>query len=229
MNFQEKMAAAKWYVLNQVQEAWFGKAPSQRKELEINSGLMIPAHVEIWRSNLIEGCEQGIMNLIDGAFHQLKEEGAWSVYEEHYDNLTDGRDVLYRVSVVESRFYELQEKYDPKDATSNDDAVETVQCAESSISQCERQFHFKNGILFRDHCGEVMTFKNENSLQYKLLRCAFSLPIGEQLDGATDDLDMSGRQIPDTARHLNEEIEKVFGISLFVHDYPNKWAKRIVE
>jgi len=229
MNFQEKMAAAKWYVLNEVQEAWFGKAPSQRKELVVGNGRTIPAHVEIWRSNLIEGCEQGIMNLIDGAFHQLKEEGAWSVYEELHDNMIDGRDFLYRVSVNEPRFYELQEEYDPKDAVSDNEAIQLIQRVDSSISQCKKLFHFKDGVLFRDHCSEVMTIRNENNLQYKLLRCAFSLPIGEQLDGVTDDLDMSGRQIPDTARHLNEEIEKVFGISLFEIDYPNKSAKRIVE
>ena len=97
-------------------------------------------------------------------------------------------------------------------------------------AECTRKFHFKDGVLFRDHVDAVLIFKNENSLQYKLLNSAFSLPVDERLDGLTDGLDMSGRQIPDTAGEINKKIQDAFGVSgFFETDYPNKSAKRIVE
>jgi hypothetical protein len=92
------------------------------------------------------------------------------------------------------------------------------------------KFRFSNGVLFRDFCDETLAIKNENTQEFKLLRLALSLPMGERIDAMTDELDMSFRQIYDTATRLNEKIKNIFGIdAFFLIDSKNKHITRAVE
>ena len=92
------------------------------------------------------------------------------------------------------------------------------------------KFRFSNGVLFRDFCNETLAIKNENSQEYRLLKFTLELPVGERIDALTDELDMTFRQIYDTARRLNEKIKNTFKIdNFFALDSQNKNITRAVE
>lgn len=94
----------------------------------------------------------------------------------------------------------------------------------------QQKFRFSNGVLFRDSVDNTLAVKNENTQEYRLLKLALSLPIGERIDAVSDGLEMSFRQIYDTAMRLNEKINKIFGVKdFFVIDSQNKHVIRSVE
>lgn len=92
------------------------------------------------------------------------------------------------------------------------------------------KLRFNSGVLFRDFCDRVLIIDGENTLEYRLLKFAMEHPVGKRIDQATEDLDMRGRQIYDTAGRLNDKIEKIFEIEdFFQRDSKNKHVKRTVD
>ena len=62
------------------------------------------------------------------------------------------------------------------------------------------------------------------------MKFTLELPVGERIDALTDELDMTFRQIYDTARRLNEKIKNTFKIdSFFALDSQDKNITRAVE
>ena len=93
-----------------------------------------------------------------------------------------------------------------------------------------QKFRFDQGALFRDFHDKILLIKGENQYKYRLLKIALELPINERIDSLTDNLDLTFRQIYDTARQLNKEIKDIFKIDNFFEiDYSNKYIKRAVE
>lgn len=91
------------------------------------------------------------------------------------------------------------------------------------------KFRFSNNVLFRDLSDEVLRFDRENSHEFQLMRVAFEVPINERIDTILEKLDMSFRQIYDTANRVNDKIEDRFKVSGFFEiDYKNKYIKRVV-
>ncbi|MEI8360516.1 MAG: hypothetical protein WCG01_00035 [bacterium] len=92
------------------------------------------------------------------------------------------------------------------------------------------KFRFSNNVLFRDLSDKVLRFDRENSHEFQLIRVAFEMPINERIDTILEKLDMTFRQIYDTANRVNEKIEVTFKISGFFEvDYKNRHIKRVVE
>lgn len=102
--------------------------------------------------------------------------------------------------------------------------------SEIKIIEKKPEFRFSNGVLFRDYLNNTLIIKNENSNEFQLLRLVFDNPLGERIDTMSDNIDMGFRQIYDTARRLNDKIDKTFNIKDFFDlDYKNKYIKRVVE
>jgi hypothetical protein len=93
------------------------------------------------------------------------------------------------------------------------------------------KFHFKEGVLFRDFCDEIIVIKGENSQEYRLLGAAIKLPASERIDTLTDSIEIDEwRKLYDTARRLNEKIKNTFKINNFFDiDYQNKKLRKTVE
>jgi hypothetical protein len=92
------------------------------------------------------------------------------------------------------------------------------------------KFRFKQGVLFRDFCNDILIVKGENTKEYRLLDTAIALPVGERIDLVTEYIDMEWRQLYDTARRLNDKIKGLFEIDNFFHiDFQNKKIHRTVE
>jgi len=119
---------------------------------------------------------------------------------------------------------ELQEKNKPKIIN------EKIAKTQKKKPVPAPKFHFTEGILFRDYSDNVIKIKNENSQEYRLLATAFKLPLKTRIDAATDEIELTARQIYDTATRLNQKIKEKFGPDQFFdNDYNNKYVRRVVE
>jgi len=98
----------------------------------------------------------------------------------------------------------------------------------SGTKNSQNIFRFSKGILHKDGHDGVLIFR-EKSQEFYLLSILFEQPFGERIDGAYD-FELTGRQIPDTAKRINEKVEDEFGIKSFLEiDFSNKYTKRIIE
>ncbi len=88
-------------------------------------------------------------------------------------------------------------------------------------------FYFDQGILFRNGSTVVEKFI-EDTFEHELLRIAFKLTFGEQIDTMIDDFaDREWRTIYDASRRINDKVMARFGISdFFKIDYKNKFIER---
>lgn len=92
------------------------------------------------------------------------------------------------------------------------------------------KFRFSNGVLFRDFSDEVLIFKDENEQEFRVIKTAMNLPINERIDALTDNMELTFRQLYDTARRLNEKIKTTFGReNFFETDSTNKLVRRVIE
>lgn len=87
------------------------------------------------------------------------------------------------------------------------------------------QFHFVDGILFRDHAEKIIKF-SENELGYKILRAAFSSPPDTELDHSDVEIEKT-KPMFDAARNLNKKINKAFDVpDFFYTDSAKKVIRR---
>lgn len=109
--------------------------------------------------------------------------------------------------------------------------AQTAKNAESKKqSVSSPKFRFNQGVLFRDCCNEVLLITGERTQEYTLLSVAMSLPIMERIDATTESVELSWRELYDTARRLNSKIKQTFKIDNFFQiDFENKYLHRAVE
>lgn len=105
-----------------------------------------------------------------------------------------------------------------------------IEPEQAAAPDMKNEFVFDQAVLFR-HGSTVVEKFDENTFEHELLRIAFKLPFGEQIDTMIDDfVDREWRTIYDAARRINDKVMARFGVAdFFKIDFKNKFIARNIK
>ncbi len=158
------------------------------------------------------------------AVKYLKEAGAIKEFKLYKDITWDGTmEIIIDRAEFDKYYHKLEEVYEKR-------VVEPERKKIKAGNSGAPKFRLSQGVLFRDFCNDIIIFKDENGQDFRVVKATMGLPVNERIDALTDDLDLTFRQLYDTARRINGKVKAIFGIdNFFETDWTNKVIKRVVE